>query len=308
MYFLRQQCIFEILNIYLITDLCNYIIRMISPILDINNLEIEFRQKTDCQGWCVSVVKNSFHIFVADRDNTMIQILDHNFVPTGQIKLQYPPRGITIDSRTNYLYVCQHAYISIFDLNSKENNTLIRNIGRFCSFVSCAINSHNRQIYVTNCFDHDVEIYSEDGVFIRKFGSKGKQFGQFNHPWGIAINQNNGEIFISDYGNDRIQVFTKEGFFLNSFGSLGMTNGFFSHPSGICLDEHNDLLFIADTDNNRIQIFKATTGKYLTHIGGVSCNVDGHFQSPDGLYYDSKTSTLYVSDSMNYRIQVFDVL
>jgi hypothetical protein len=50
------------------------------------------------------------------------------------------------------------------------------------------------------------QVFSSSGVFLRKFGSNGKEPGQFDRPSGIAIS-NEGLIYIVDFGNNRVQVF-----------------------------------------------------------------------------------------------------
>jgi tripartite motif-containing protein 71 len=49
-------------------------------------------------------------------------------------------------------------------------------------------------------------VFDENGKFIIKFGTKGKQDGQFNRPEDLAIDQD-GKVFVADTGNSRIQVF-----------------------------------------------------------------------------------------------------
>ena len=54
----------------------------------------------------------------------------------------------------------------------------------------------------------NVQVFDKDGKFISKFGSKGKQDGQFSRPEDLAIDPQ-GKVFVADTGNSRIQVFDK---------------------------------------------------------------------------------------------------
>ena len=56
---------------------------------------------------------------------------------------------------------------------------------------------------------------------MRKFGSQGKNDGEFNIPSGIFVDQRNDQIIVADSDNYRIQVFDSQGKFLRKFGSQG---------------------------------------------------------------------------------------
>ena len=67
-------------------------------------------------------------------------------------------------------------------------------------------------VYVTECDNHCVSIFTSEGQFLRSFGTKGKGPGQFNDPRGIAVDRDR-LVYVSDRnnnritGNDRIQIF-----------------------------------------------------------------------------------------------------
>jgi DNA-binding beta-propeller fold protein YncE len=52
--------------------------------------------------------------------------------------------------------------------------------------------------------------YSKDGVFIKAWGERGAQPGNFNTPHGLVVD-NNDVIYVADRGNSRIQTFDTEG-------------------------------------------------------------------------------------------------
>ncbi|MGB9168064.1 MAG: 6-bladed beta-propeller, partial [Nitrososphaeraceae archaeon] len=54
----------------------------------------------------------------------------------------------------------------------------------------------------------NVKLFDNKGQFITKFGTKGREDGQFNRPEDLAVDPQ-GRIFITDTGNSRIQVFDK---------------------------------------------------------------------------------------------------
>ena len=61
-------------------------------------------------------------------------------------------------------------------------------------------------VFVVDKTSTNFQAFDTDGKFISKFGSKGKQDGQFNRPEDIAIDPD-GRVFVADTGNSRIQVF-----------------------------------------------------------------------------------------------------
>lgn len=50
-----------------------------------------------------------------------------------------------------------------------------------------------------------MQVFSERGDFLLKFGERGRTPGLFNYPWGVAVNSFN-QIAVSDTRNHRVQV------------------------------------------------------------------------------------------------------
>uniref|UniRef100_A0A183DH88 LAM_G_DOMAIN domain-containing protein n=1 Tax=Gongylonema pulchrum TaxID=637853 RepID=A0A183DH88_9BILA len=61
------------------------------------------------------------------------------------------------------------------------------------------------EIVVADKDNHRVQVFSERGDFLLKFGERGRTAGLFNYPWGVAVNSHN-QIAVSDTRNHRIQV------------------------------------------------------------------------------------------------------
>jgi tripartite motif-containing protein 71 len=143
--------------------------------------------------------------------------------------------------------------------------------------------------------------FSQQYLFISKWGSRGAADGQFKTPSGIAIDSS-GNVYVADVLNHRIQKFSSDGRFITKWGSSGAADGQFLGPSGIAVDASANI-YVADSIDNRIQKF-SSDGRFITKWGSSGA-ADGQFNQPMGIAIDS-SSHVYIVDSMNGRIQVFN--
>jgi DNA-binding beta-propeller fold protein YncE len=124
--------------------------------------------------------------------------------------------------------------------------------GMFSSPSGVSIDELN-EVYVADYGNNRIQVFSQDGRFLRSFGKIGSGKGEFYHPYELALSRD-GLLTISDYGNNRIQVFDKNGNFRFFFGRPGKGAGEFNGPTGMAFDEDNNL-YVADAFNHRIQVF-----------------------------------------------------
>jgi len=61
---------------------------------------------------------------------------------------------------------------------------------------------------------------TETYQFISKWGSKGTDAGQFDHPYDIILDSSENTLFVSDTNNHRIQTFTTDGKFLSAWALM----------------------------------------------------------------------------------------
>jgi DNA-binding beta-propeller fold protein YncE len=69
--------------------------------------------------------------------------------------------------------------------------------------------------------------FDKNGKFIKSWGSRGSEQGQFNMVHGLAIDAQN-NVYVADAGNKRIQVFDSDGVFKTQFTGVGS-------PSALCM-------------------------------------------------------------------------
>ena len=54
--------------------------------------------------------------------------------------------------------------------------------------------------------NHRIQVFELNGNFIGKFGTKGSNLGEFDHPLSAVVLSND-QIVVSDNSNHRIQIF-----------------------------------------------------------------------------------------------------
>ena len=162
------------------------------------------------------------------------------------------------------------------------------------------INDDLGRIYVTDCYNQNVQVFDLTGNFLFKWGTPGDGESQFNYPGGIAINSQ-GHVYVPEEHNHRVQIFTADGQYISQFGSKGSGDGEFGQPLGVAVDS-KDNVYVGDLKTNRVQKFDAE-GKFLLSFGGEG-NGDGKFRGPYNLAVDS-TDNIYIVDRGNNRVQKF---
>lgn len=130
--------------------------------------------------------------------------------------------------------------------------------------------------------------YSKDGKFIKWWGGKGTEPGQFNMPHSIAIDSK-GRVYVADRSNNRIQIFDQDGKFLDQWTNFGV-------PWGLFITK-NDMLYVVDgSDNNCLLIADTKDGKVIEKIDGLS--------NPTAVAVDS-TGAIYVGEVNGTNVKKF---
>lgn len=116
--------------------------------------------------------------------------------------------------------------------------------------------------YITDIFNHTVEICRLDGTVVQTIGNRGRAGAPgapFNRPtW--AVRAPWGDLYVSDgYGQQRMHRFTPEGDLVRSWGMEGGGPGQFRLPHCVKVDPRGRLLVI-DRSNERIQVFDREGG------------------------------------------------
>ena len=129
--------------------------------------------------------------------------------------------------------------------------------------------------------------FSKDAKFVKWWGGKGTDPGQFNVPHSIAIDSK-GLLYVADRSNNRIQVFDQDGKFINQWTNFGTPWGVFVKA---------DLIYVVDgTANNCLLIANLKDGKIIEKIDGLS--------NPTAVAVDSK-GAIYVGEVNGANVKKF---
>jgi sugar lactone lactonase YvrE len=169
-------------------------------------------------------------------------------------------------------------------------------------------------IYVTDSWNHRLQILNPDGAYLATIGITGFP-GQDNYlldcPTGAAINPTNGDILIADTCNHRVQVFSSSRIYKTTIGVTaepGSDNAHFNTPQGVAVDSQGNL-YVADRWNFRVQkcvpAGQTYTCSTFTGQTGSFGNEFGQLNPALAVAVDTQ-GRVFVADEYNNRVQVFD--
>jgi DNA-binding beta-propeller fold protein YncE len=102
-----------------------------------------------------------------------------------------------------------------------------------------------------------IKKFSNAGVLLLEWGTRGKGDGEFYDCYGLAVDFD-GLVYASDRGQARNQVFTSGGEYLTQWGTFGAEDGQFWGPVGIAMGP-DGAIYLADRGLNRVQKFAYPT-------------------------------------------------
>jgi tripartite motif-containing protein 2/3/tripartite motif-containing protein 71 len=186
--------------------------------------------------------------------------------------------------------------------------TVIRKIGTPIKIIDemgapqgIAFSQQNEKI-VAEYGEHRITIISPSLDIDERFGSGGKENGQFNHPCGIAVDDD-GNILVADQKNGRIQKFNSRGEYITKVNGNHNTHSLeLGQPVGIGIHPHTKMIYVTDIKYHRVQILDPDLN-YSSSFGSKG-EGNGLFDQPKDVAFDS-AGNVYVADNENHRIQVF---
>jgi DNA-binding beta-propeller fold protein YncE len=141
------------------------------------------------------------------------------------------------------LYWDDFAEIILFDFkfNDKEYREIIEEAAIYKPMPSDGPHDievdKEGYVYIPDCYNNRIQKFDSSGKFIMKWGSNGKDNGQFKSPDSIKIDSS-GNIYVVDYFNG-IQKFDSNGKFITRWGSDNIT---LCSDGYIYTKEHKDVI------------------------------------------------------------------
>jgi sugar lactone lactonase YvrE len=192
--------------------------------------------------------------------------------------------------------------------------------GRFRQVTDVAWDKAGNTYISDGYINSRVAKVDKDGNWLKSWGDRGKEPGQFNTPHSIATDAD-GNVYVADRGNHRIQVFDGDGKFLRQFvidvpvppdarPAIGkvpdeamIANGTFApgSPWAICITPPpHQVLYSADAWPGRIYKL-SLDGKVLGMLGQ-----SGKQLKQFGWIHEMacpSENVLYVAELLNWRVQ-----
>jgi DNA-binding beta-propeller fold protein YncE len=124
--------------------------------------------------------------------------------------------------------------------------------------------------------------FAKDGSFIRWWGGKGGQPGQFDMPHSIALDSHD-RVYVADRSNNRVQVFDKDGKFVDQWTKVGVPWGLFI--------KGNRMYLVDGSDNNCLLILNLKDGGLIEKIEGLRNPTAVAVDSSDAIYIGEVNGT-----------------
>ena len=159
------------------------------------------------------------------------------------------------------------------------------------------------QIVVSDTRNHRVQLFSSEGVFLRKFGTEysSATWKILESPRGVAFTPE-GNVAVTDFNLHRVVVIEAD---FSSAKILGFEEGghkLFSRPQGLIVDDQGNFV-VADSKNHKVQIFNKV-GVPKDQFGGEHCDMDGYFlDRPSGIALTS-SGRIAVVDFGHHRVVI----
>ena len=189
--------------------------------------------------------------------------------------------------------------VSIFDANGGKVKSF-GSSGQMNHPIGVALTATGN-ILVCDFYNHRIHLFSPEGKTMKRVGTLGSGFLQFNYPLYVAVHPHSNMVYITEHGNRRVQILNADLTFSSTFGGKGSGNGQFLHPYGICFDSTGNV-YVADRYNHRVQVF-TVRGEYIRQFGKKG-GVEGELDEPVGIAIDS-SDIVYISECGNHRISLF---
>lgn len=203
-------------------------------------------------------VDSNGNVYIVSRSQSAVVVYgaDNKFqrvIGAGELN---GPRAVAIDNNLSRIYVAETGgnevsawtfegeFLFNFSTDTASPTT---------SPLDVAVNSKGL-VYVLNWGDDKVQVFTNEGTYVRAFGENGVWPGQFVSPKGIAFDMDD-NLYVTDVAFGNIQIFTPKDELALYFGTSGGKLGELSVPAQLAIDSQNRI-FVPELGTHRVQIFE----------------------------------------------------
>ncbi len=237
----------------------------ISTIIDVGNLGVAcYHMAIDSTGRILVSCQGEIHVF----DSTGTHLFD--FGTPGTEDGQFlEARGIDVDSSGN-IYVADLLQSRVQKFDNTGAFLLKWGVpgmgnGEFNGPEAVTVDADNK-VYVGEYYVNDkgigltrnsrVQVFNNDGTYLRTIGSFGEQPDQLWDVGGVAVDNTNNRVYVVNKNTNQVKMYTAtEGAYIESIGGYGSEVTKFTEHSGISINPITSTLSVADTGNHRVQSF-----------------------------------------------------
>src|ERR1017187_9393870 len=178
------------------------------------------------------------------------------------------PSDLAIDTQNRLLYVSDVSLdqVLVYDadtlkLKRKMGTTghkhELTTPGDFAKPTGVAVDKEGN-LYVADTLNDRIEVFDDDGGFIRTWGKNGDGPGYFARPKGVTIDAD-GHVWVADGMQDRVQVFTNEGQLLITMGGHGLMPGQYQGLVNVASDNRRNRIYTSEIYPGRVQEYRYVT-------------------------------------------------
>ena len=155
----------------------------------------------------------------------------------------------------------------------------------------------NERIYVSDTNNFRIQVFSENGEPLFKFGERGEKDGQFFYPYGIVVGPE-GNVYVADMYRNDIQIFSPDGEYIRTFAADKKDKSLLNGPGSLYLDSLGRL-FVANVNSAQITVYNIETENLLGTVG-----LSGDMFAPNAVTVDEE-GYIYVVDTGGQRVVVY---
>ena len=198
----------------------------------------------------ITVDKKKGYLYVADCNLHCIQ----KFKLNGEFVSQFGTEGSNdgelncpdglVFSQSELLFVCDKDNNRIQVFKSEQFSYCFGEHGtERGTFNHLTLNNSEDQLFITDCYNHRVQVFTPKGQFLKVFGNFKFTDHSFNLRRPVGIHStSDGHLLVSSYDNHCVLVFEEDGKFTSAIEGTYQGKKRFKYPRGIVMMDNGQIV------------------------------------------------------------------